>query len=300
MRFKDLLVADLGELPPEAYINEDLYDLLTLPYSLGTDMHARISIATYHGDDSRYQIGMALTKGLMDMKLVTDIHITDGNAEITQYNGEASIPRSSGPQMVHGHATLKFTDKDYDGCKEPFQNYLADLSSTALWMNGIANNKNISVNISDENASKEHFGILYHMIHHMGIEPIPREVPYMEPERIKIKLGGDGDRLVTILRPEAKVDGERLEERFDAIYKPDTGTLEIQREARPRDEKTLRRLVTEGKPLVTHASKSIRIDSEMTAMNYAIGVRNLMKQLQESPASADELLDGLTQDGLEL
>lgn len=35
MRFKDLLVSDLGSLPPDAHINEELYNLLTLPYTLG-------------------------------------------------------------------------------------------------------------------------------------------------------------------------------------------------------------------------------------------------------------------------
>ena len=80
----------------------------------------------------------------------------------------------------------------------------------------------------------------------------------------------------------------------------DTGTLEISREARPRDEKTLRKLVTEGKPLVTHTSKSIVIDGEMTAMNYLVGVRNIMQQLREQPVDAEELLDGLSQDGLQL
>lgn len=44
MRFKDLLVSDLGPLPADATINEDLYDLLTLPYSLGTDMNSRFEM----------------------------------------------------------------------------------------------------------------------------------------------------------------------------------------------------------------------------------------------------------------
>lgn len=43
MRFKDLLVSDLGPLPADATINEDIYDLLTLPYSLGTDMNSRFA-----------------------------------------------------------------------------------------------------------------------------------------------------------------------------------------------------------------------------------------------------------------
>lgn len=47
MRFKDLLVSDLGSLPPDAHINEELYNLLTLPYSLGTDIfHGASPICT--------------------------------------------------------------------------------------------------------------------------------------------------------------------------------------------------------------------------------------------------------------
>lgn len=46
--------------------------------------------------------------------------------------------------------------------------------------------------------------------------------------------------------------------------------------------------------------KSILIDGEMTAMNYLVGVRNIMQQLREQPVDAEELLDGLSQDGLQL
>lgn len=60
MRFKDLLVSDLGPLPADATINEDLYDLLTLPYSLGTDMNSRFMMYRYHGDDSRNQRGHSI------------------------------------------------------------------------------------------------------------------------------------------------------------------------------------------------------------------------------------------------
>lgn len=89
------------------------------------------------------------------------------------------------------------------------------------------------------------------MMNNMDIEPIPAELrDRLYPECLRIKLG-NGEHKVSVLRPEAKVDGERLEERFDAVYSPETGTLEIHREARPRDEKTLRKLVTESKPLVT-------------------------------------------------
>ena len=58
--------------------------------------------------------------------------------------------------------------------------------------------------------------------------------------------------------------------------------------------------MTEGKPLVTHTSKSILVDGEMNTMTYTIGVRNIMKQLREQPVAAEELLDGLSQDGLQL
>lgn len=45
---------------------------------------------------------------------------------------------------------------------------------------------------------------------------------------------------------------------------------------------------------------SILVDGEMNTMTYAIGVRNIMKQLHEQPVAAEELLDGLAQDGLQL
>ena len=301
MRFKDLLVSDLGPLPADATINEDIYELLTLPYSLGTDMNSRFEMYRYHGDDSRYQIQMTLSQGTMDTKLETDISVIDGKAEITEYNGEVSMLRVSGPRVGHERVKLKFEDKDYEGSPSPFQEYLAEISSATLWMNGIANNKRANVDIIQyDNVTKESVGILYHMMNNMDIEPIPTELrDRLSPECLRIKLG-DGEHTVSVLRPEAKVDGECLEERFDASYSPETGTLEISREARSRDEKTLRRLVTEGKPLVTHTSKSIVIDGEMTAMNYLVGVRNIMTQLREQPVAAEELLDGLSQDGLQL
>lgn len=301
MRFKDLLVADLGPLPADATINEDLYDLLTLAYSLGTDMNSRFEMYRYHGDDSRYQIQMTLSQGTMDTKLETDISVIDGKAEITTYNGEVSMLRVSGPRVAHERVKLKFEDKDYEGSPSPFQEYLAEISSATLWMNGIANNKRADVDIIQyDNVTKESVGILYHMMNNMDIEPIPAELrDRLYPECLRIKLG-DGEHKVSVLRPEAKVDGEHLEERFDARYDPDAGKLEISREARPRDEKALRKLVTEGKPLVTHTSKSIVVDGEMNTMTYAIGVRNIMKQLHEQPVAAEELLDGLSQDGLQL
>lgn len=81
MRFKDLLVSDLGSLPPDAHINEELYNLLTLPYTLGSDMNTRLTTHKYHGDSGTYQIGMTLSKGSAEAKLVTDIRVTDGKAE---------------------------------------------------------------------------------------------------------------------------------------------------------------------------------------------------------------------------
>ena len=301
MRFKDLLVSDLGSLPADATINEDLYDLLTLPYSLGTDVNSRITTHNYQGNPGRYRIGMTLSQGSMEAKLVTEVRVTDDKAEITTYNGEVSMLRVSGPRVAHERVKLKFEDKDYEGSPSPFQEYLAEISSATLWMNGIANNKRADVDIIQyDNVTKESVGILYHMMNNMDIEPIPAALrDRLNPECLRIKLG-DGEHTVSVLRPRAKVDGEHLEERFDAIYKPDEGTLEIHREARPRDEKTLRKLVTEGKPLVTHTSKSILVDGEMNTMTYAIGVRNIMQQLREQPVDAEELLDGLSQDGLQL
>lgn len=231
MRFKDLLVTDLGALPPEARINEDLYDLLTLPYSLGTDMNSRLTTNKHHNDSNRYQIGMTISNGSMETKLVTDICITDGKAEITQYNGEVSMLRVSGPRVAHDRVKLKFADKDYEGSPSPFQEYLAEMTSATLWMDGIANNRRADVEIIQyDNVTKESVGILYHMMNNMDIEPIPAELrDRLYPECLRIKLG-DGEHTVSVLRPEAKVDGKHLEERFDACYDPDAGTLKISRE----------------------------------------------------------------------
>lgn len=52
MRFKDLLVSDLGSLPPDAHINEELYNLLTLPYTLGSDMNTRLTTHKYQSQSS--------------------------------------------------------------------------------------------------------------------------------------------------------------------------------------------------------------------------------------------------------
>lgn len=304
MRFKDLLVSDLGSLPPDAHINEELYNLLTLPYTLGSDMNTRLTTHKYHGDSGTYQIGMTLSKGSAEAKLVTDIRVTDGKAEITEYNGEVSMLRVSAPRVAHDRVELKFSDKDYENSQTPFQDYLADISSSAIWMSGIITNPNISVEATAyDNVTKESVGMLYHMIQHMDIQSIPAELRSQQyGEYLRVRFG-NGEHAVTVLRPEAKVDGVYVEERYDAIYKPDAetyGTLEIQLESRPRDKKALRKLVTEGKPLVTHTSKSILVDGEMNTMTYAIGVRNIMKQLHEQPVAAEELLDGLSQDGLQL
>lgn len=301
MRFKDLLVSDLGSLPPDAHINEELYNLLTLPYTLGSDMNPRLTTHKYHDDSGTYQIGLTLSKGSAEAKLVTDILVTDGKAEITEYNGAVSMLRVSAPRVAHDRVELKFSDKDYENSQTPFQDYLEDISTSAIWMSGIITNPNISVEATPyDNVTKESVGMLYHMIQHMDIEPIPAELrSRLYGEYLRVRFG-NAEHAVTVLRPEAKVDGVYVEERYDATYNPDAGTLETQLESRPRDEKALRKLVTEGKPLVTHTSKSILVDGKMTGMDYAIGVRNIMKQLHEQPVAADELLDGLAQDGLQL
>lgn len=91
MRFKDLLVSDLGPLPADATINEDLYDLLTLPYSLGTDMNSRFIMYRYHGDDSRYQIQIERNcndvqdclRELTDAQEWSNLFVNDANAKAT-------------------------------------------------------------------------------------------------------------------------------------------------------------------------------------------------------------------------
>lgn len=181
-------------------------------------MNSRFEMYRYHGDDSRYQIQMTLSQGTMDTKLETDISVIDGKAEITEYNSEVSMLRVSGPRVAHERVKLKFEDKDYEGSPSAFQEYLAEVSSATLWMNGIANNKRADVDIIQyDNVTKESVGILYHMMNNMDIEPIPTELRgRLSPECLRIKLG-DGEHKVSVLRPEAKVDGERLEERFNAI-----------------------------------------------------------------------------------
>lgn len=85
MRFDDLLVADLGVLPGDARINEDIYDLLTLPYTLGKGIRTKISTtATSYDGDMSYQTAVILTKDNVETILRTTFAVTDGNAKTTK------------------------------------------------------------------------------------------------------------------------------------------------------------------------------------------------------------------------
>lgn len=82
MTFGDVLVADIGDLPKHTRINEDIYDLLTLPYTFGSGARARLLSARMPRNDegSRYSLTTFITKGNVEAVLKTKL--TDAIDEI--------------------------------------------------------------------------------------------------------------------------------------------------------------------------------------------------------------------------
>lgn len=315
MRFDDLLVADLGVLPGDARINEDIYDLLTLPYTLGKGMRTKISTtATSYDGDMSYQTAVILTKDNVETILQTTFTVTDGNAKITDYEGRVRMRCKGSLPGMSQQVELKFSDKEYESNKQThpngrtvsssvrFQDYLSDVTSTVLWMDGIANDPRFDVSIVDApKVTRETVGMLYHLLENANTKPYPEDLDARRlffPDEFRVTLKGDDYHTVTVLREDTKVDDTYVQERYSATYKPAFEFIEITRERRPNDEKALRKLVFDGKPLVSRSSQSMHLDGNVIALNYLTATRELMKRLEEPERAIDPqgLLDDLAQD----
>lgn len=288
MTFGDLLVADIGDLPKHTRINEDIYDLLTLPYTLG-GVRARLLSARMPRNDegSRYNLTTFITKGDVEAVLKTKLTVAGREAVISEYSGTVKMPR-------HG-IELAFTQDD------EFQDYLGNVESAILQMDDIANNRDIIVVINGATeVTPECVGMLCHMIANIEHDKLPDDPELRRltmREKVFVELDGEGTHKVSVLRTDANVDESYVQERCTAVYDPAFNRVEITRESKPNDEKTLRRLVTEGEPLVTSASQSMYLENA-NGLNHLTAVRELMKRLYTPERATDPryLVDDLAQD----
>ena len=289
MTFGDLLVADIGALPKHTRINEDIYDLLTLPYTFGSGARARLLSARMPRNDegSRYSLTTFITKGDVEAVLKTKLTVAGREAAISEYSGTVKMPR-------HG-IELAFTQDD------AFQDYLGNVESAILQMDEIANHRDITVVINGANeVTPECVGMLCHMIaniEHNELPDDPEMRRLMMREKVFVELDGEGTHKVSVLRPDANVDESYVQERYTAVYDSAFNRVEITRERKPNDEKTLRRLVTNGEPLVTSTSQSMCLENA-NGLNHLTAVRELMKRLHTPERATDPqgLLDDLAQD----
>lgn len=293
MTFGDLLVADIGALPKHTRINEDIYDLLTLPYTFGSGARARLLSAQLprNDEESRYSLTTFITKGDVEATLKTKISVPFDapvrEAVISEYSGTVKMPR-------HG-IELAFAQDD------EFQDYLGNVESAILQMDEIANHRDVTVVINGATeVTPECVGMLCHMIANIEHNKLPNDPEMrrlMTREQMFAELDGTGNHQVSILRPNAKVDESYVQERYTAVYDPAFNRVEITRERKPNDEKTLRRLVTKGEPLVTSTSQSMYLENA-NGLNHLTAVRELMKRLYTPERATDPryLLDDLAQD----
>lgn len=289
MTFGDLLVADIGALPKHTRINEDIYDLLTIPYTLGSGVRTSLSSARLPRNDDgfRYNLTTFITKGDVEAVLKTKFIVSGRDAAISEYSGTVKMPR-------HG-IELAFTQDD------EFQDYLGNVESTILQMDEIANNRDITVVMNGTTSvTPECVGMLCHMIANIKYDKLPDDPELrrlMMREQVFAELDGEGNHQVSILRPNANVDDSYVQERYTAVYDPAFNRVEITRERKPNDEKTLRRLVTKGEPLVTSTSQSMYLENA-NGLNHLTAVRELMKRLYTPERATDPqyLLDDLAQD----
>lgn len=289
MTFGDLLVADIGALPKHTRINEDIYDLLTLPYTFGSGVRARLLSARMPRNDegSRYSLTTFITKGDVEAELKTKFTVAGREAVISEHSGTVKMPR-------HG-IELTFTQDD------DFQDYLGNVASAVSQMDGIANHRDITVVINGANeVTPECVGMLCHMIANIEHDKLPDDPEtrrLMMREKVFVELDGEEAHKVSVLRTDANVDESYVQERYTAVYDPAFNRVEITRERKPNDEKTLRRLVTKGEPLVTSTSQSMYLENA-NGLNHLTAVRELMKRLYTPERATDPqgLLDDLAQD----
>ena len=289
MTFGDLLVADIGALPKHTRINEDIYDLLTLPYTLGRGVRTSLSSARLPRNDDgfRYNLTTFVTKGDVEAVLKTKFIVSGRDAAISEYSGTVKMQRNG--------IELTFTQDD------DFQDYLGNVESAILQMDEIANNRDITVVMNGATSvTPECVGMLCHMIANIKYDKLPDDPELrrlMMREQVFAELDGEGNHQVSILRTNANVDDSYVQERYTAVYDPAFNRVEITRERKPNDEKTLRRLVTKGEPLVTSTSQSMYLENA-NGLNHLTAVRELMKRLYTPERATDPqyLLDDLAQD----
>lgn len=289
MTFGDLLVADIGALPKHTRINEDIYDLLTLPYTLGSGVRTSLPSARLPRNDDgfRYNLTTFITKGNVEAVLKTKFIVSGRDAVISEYSGTVKMPRLG--------IELAFTQDD------DFQDYLGNMESAILQMDEIANNRDITVVMNGATAvTPECVGMLCHMLANIKYDKLPDDPELrrlMMREQVFAELDGEGNHQVSILRTNANVDDSYVQERYTAVYDPAFNRVEITRERKPNDEKTLRRLVTKGEPLVTSTSQSMYLENA-NGLNHLTAVRELMKRLYTPERATDPqyLLDDLAQD----
>lgn len=289
MTFGDLLVADIGALPKHTRINEDIYDLLTLPYTLGRGVRTSLSSARLPRNDDgfRYNLTTFVTKGDVEAVLKTKFIVSGRDAAISEYSGTVKMQRNG--------IELTFTQDD------DFQDYLGNVESAILQMDEIANHRDVTVVINGATeVTPECVGMLCHMIaniEHNKLPDDPETRRLMMREKVFVELDGEGTHKVSVLRTDANVDESYVQERYTAVYDPAFNRVEITRERKPNDEKTLRRLVTKGEPLVTSTSQSMYLENA-NGLNHLTAVRELMKRLYTPERATDPqgLLDDLAQD----
>lgn len=289
MTFGDLLVADIGALPKHTRINEDIYDLLTLPYTLGSGVRTSLPSARLPRNDDgfRYNLTTFITKGDVEAVLKTKFIVSGRDAVISEYSGTVKMPRNG--------IELTFTQDD------EFQDYLGNVESAILQMDEIANHRDVTVVINGATeVTPECVGMLCHMIaniEHNKLPDDPETRRLMMREKVFVELDGEGTHKVSVLRTDANVDESYVQECYTAVYDPTFNRVEITRERKPNDEKTLRRLVTRGEPLVTSTSQSMYLENA-NGLNHLTAVRELMKRLYTPERATDPqgLLDDLAQD----
>lgn len=230
MTFGDLLVADIGDLPKHTRINEDIYDLLTLPYTLGSGVRARLLSARLPRNDDgfRYNLKTIITNGDVEAVLETKLTVAGREAVISEYSGTVKMPR-------HG-IELTFTQDD------EFQDYLGNVESAILQMDEIANHRDVTVVINGATeVTPECVGMLCHMIaniEHNKLPDDPETRRLMMREKVFVELDGEGAHKVSVLRTDANVDESYVQERYTAVYDPAFNRVEITRERKPNDEAT--------------------------------------------------------------
>ena len=128
MKFEDVLIADMGALPYGVRINKDVYDLLTMPYTMA-NMRSSLSIdKVAESRDSYYQIATTMQKGHTIATIRAHVEVGVGTAVIDKYGAEVRMKLENGSQTSKGDIAIKLKYSDYESSpvSEHFQKFLAD------------------------------------------------------------------------------------------------------------------------------------------------------------------------------